>query len=265
MNRVVPGLILVACWLLLLFFAPFSLFHLVLLSIGAIGAFEYSRMSDTDLKGVPRLLIIPLLLLPLVAAGSGRLDMVAAGLLVGLLGVIGLALRYYTGIDDVRRFLSAAVLGLVYIGFCLAHIVLLRFQSNGIGWLLVLSAVTAGSDTGAYYAGRSFGRHKLCVDISPGKTVEGALGGIAAGIIAAVVMTLAALPHDLLLPIIPAALLLVVVGIVGDLTESVIKRSAGVKDSGTLLAGHGGVLDRGDSLLLTAPLLFYLIHFGFFS
>ena len=265
MNRVVPGLILVACWLLLLLYAPLSLFWLVILIVGTMGAYEYYRMVADDLQGVPRLLVLPLLVLPLAMAVNGHQGMVMLGLFMGLLGIVGLTLGFYRKIPHVQRFLSAAALGLLYIGFCLAHVVLLRFLPHGSGWLLVLSAVTAGSDTGAYYAGRAFGRRKLCRHISPGKTVEGAAGGIGAGVLAAVIMTLLALPSGQIGRIILAAVLLGIIGIGGDLTESVLKRSAGIKDSGTLLAGHGGVLDRGDSLLLTAPLLYYLINFGFFT
>jgi phosphatidate cytidylyltransferase len=98
--------------------------------------------------------------------------------------------------------------------------------------------------------------------ISPKKTVAGGIGGLLAGIVAALVL------HQFFpvpvnpLALLAAAALLVVVGIAGDLTESMIKRSVGVKDSGTILAGHGGILDRIDSLLLTAPVLYYLLHFG---
>ncbi len=262
MNRVIPGLILVACWLLLLLFAPLPLFSCVFLLVGAVGMYEYCQMVGPSLKGVPLPSLLPFLLLPLVGAWYGQMDTVVLGLLSSLLAVIGLALIFYSEISDVQKFLSASVFGALYIGFCLAHIVLIRFYPQGIGWLLVLSAITAGSDTGAYYIGRAFGKRKLCVNISPGKTIEGALGGIGAGVVAAEIMALIALPSGMFIQIGFVAVLLVIIGIIGDLTESVLKRSAGVKDSGTILAGHGGVLDRGDSLLLTAPVLFYMIHFG---
>jgi phosphatidate cytidylyltransferase len=119
----------------------------------------------------------------------------------------------------------------------------------------------AGSDTGAYYAGKTFGRRKLFPLISPKKTVAGGIGGVAAGVIAAegVNLLFPQPAHPLFLLL--AAVVLICIGICGDLTESLIKRSVGVKDSGTILQGHGGLLDRVDSLLLTGPALFYLIYF----
>jgi phosphatidate cytidylyltransferase len=114
-----------------------------------------------------------------------------------------------------------------------------------------------GADTGAYYTGRALGKHKLAPAISPGKTWEGVVGGVL------VALAMAALAHIWFfreLPIkwaLPLALVMTVVGILGDLTESALKRSAGAKDAAKLLPGHGGVLDRLDSLLFNAPLIYY--------
>ena len=126
---------------------------------------------------------------------------------------------------------------------------------------VVLAAIVAGSDTGAYYAGRAFGHRKLFPEISPKKTVAGGIGGLGAGMLAALLVGFFA-PTPINIPALSlCASLLVVVGIGGDLTESVIKRAVGVKDSGAILFGHGGVLDRIDSLLLAGPVLYYLLHF----
>jgi phosphatidate cytidylyltransferase len=153
------------------------------------------------------------------------------------------------------------VFGVVYVGVLASYLVLLRQYPEGGSWLVVLSAVTAGSDSGAYYFGSTFGKRKLCPNISPKKTVEGALGGLLCGLVAACVSASLLLDTVDWLFVGMAAVLLTGVGILGDLTESMIKRGTGTKDSGTLLAGHGGVLDRIDSLLLTAPVLYYLLLF----
>jgi len=114
-----------------------------------------------------------------------------------------------------------------------------------------------GSDTGAYYTGRAFGKHKLAPAVSPGKTWEGAAGGMAASLV------MAALAHYWFFPelSLPAALALAalmnVLGVVGDLTESALKRGANAKDAAQILPGHGGLFDRLDSLLFNAPLLYY--------
>jgi len=128
--------------------------------------------------------------------------------------------------------------------------------------LILLIAIVAGSDTGAYYAGKTFGKRKLFPQISPKKTIAGGVGGLVFGIAAAEGINLLFPEKTDPLLLLPVAALLIVVGIVGDLTESMIKRSVGVKDSGTILLGHGGLLDRIDSLLLTGPVLYYLLRLG---
>ncbi|MCI5148433.1 MAG: phosphatidate cytidylyltransferase [Candidatus Electrothrix sp. MAN1_4] len=128
--------------------------------------------------------------------------------------------------------------------------------------MLMLTVITAGSDTGAYYAGRAFGQKKLCPSISPGKTINGAIGGILVAMLSAPCLGAFFFPETGCLGLMLVAALLALVGIAGDLAESIIKRGTGIKDSGTLLGGHGGLLDRIDSLLLTAPLLYLLLSAG---
>ncbi|HEX8254113.1 MAG TPA: phosphatidate cytidylyltransferase, partial [Thermoanaerobaculia bacterium] len=111
-------------------------------------------------------------------------------------------------------------------------------------------------DIAAFYVGRTFGKHKLSPRISPKKTIEGLLGGVAASVIAAVVIHFTFFDRFPLHHAIIAGIILSVAGVIGDLAESMWKRSADVKDSGTLLPGHGGFLDRFDSILFTAPILY---------
>ena len=158
--------------------------------------------------------------------------------------------------------LGLAGFGVVYLGALPASLALLhRDAAHGAVWVCAAIAVTFGNDTGAYFAGRALGRHKLYPAISPAKTVEGAVGGLAAGLgillaghaTLAPTMTVA----DCLLIAGPAAVL----GPVGDLVESMIKRSAGAKDSGKLLPGHGGMLDRIDALLFVSAWVYvYVLH-----
>ena len=143
-----------------------------------------------------------------------------------------------------------------------AHLILLRHLPDGGIWLIVVSAVTAFSDSGAYFVGRAFGKHKLCPSISPNKTVQGAVGGVGAGLLGAILFAFILLPVVNWPFLVLSAILLGGVGIAGDLTESIVKRGTGTKDSGTCLAGHGGILDRVDSLLFAAPVLYYLIIFS---
>jgi phosphatidate cytidylyltransferase len=144
--------------------------------------------------------------------------------------------------------LAAAGFGVFYVGGLLAALPLLHV-GVGPAWVALVIVVSFGNDTGAYFAGRAFGRHKLAPAISPGKTIEGALGGLVASLVAMFVARAFFMPtltvRDCLMIGVPAA----IVGPVGDLVESLLKRGAGAKDSGRLLPGHGGILDRIDALL----------------
>lgn len=262
MERVIPGLVMAVCWLLLLLFGSFVFFWAVVVLGAGIGLYEYFRMTDRKLTGFPFWLLICIASFPTLASFFKTTEAVMAGLIAALLGLVFLVLRLYSRIDDVFRFLSIGGLGILYVGLCSAHLVLLHALPDGAYWLIILTAMTAGSDTGAYYTGRAFGRKKLCPAISPGKTVAGGIGGILAGIVTAELVSM-------ILPLAPSvieigliAVILVIIGICGDLIESVIKRSMEVKDSGSLLGAHGGLLDRVDSLLLTAPVLYYLHYFS---
>jgi phosphatidate cytidylyltransferase len=167
------------------------------------------------------------------------------------------------------------VAGAFYIAWLLSHFILLRSLSApalhesiftplgmqpGVAWIYYVCAITWLQDTSAYFVGRQFGRHKLAPILSPKKTWEGAVGGMLGAILTGIVCVwLLGLPITLL----QGALLGVVGGIVGplgDLSESLIKRQVGLKDAGTLIPGHGGILDRADSLLFTVPILYYLIR-----
>ncbi len=161
---------------------------------------------------------------------------------------------------------GATVLGVLYVVLLGGHLVALRTGFNqklSAHLLSFFFMVIMGADTGAYYVGKSLGKHKLAPKISPGKTWEGVAGGVAAGLIMA---TLAHFWFFKELPLkwmLPLALAMVVLGIIGDLTESALKRSAGAKDAANLLPGHGGVLDRLDSLLFNAPLIYYFARIYF--
>jgi phosphatidate cytidylyltransferase len=150
-----------------------------------------------------------------------------------------------------------AVLGVIYPGLLLASLVRLRQLDRGEWWIILALTVTWLNDTGAYFAGRAFGRRKLFPRISPSKTWEGAIGGAAGSILGALVVQHFWLPA---LPVWGAAVIgagAAVLGPLGDLSESMLKRAFGRKDSGRLLPGHGGLLDRLDALLFNAPFVLF--------
>ena len=149
--------------------------------------------------------------------------------------------------------------GMVYIALPLSYFMLLKKIESGEWWILFFLTVIWFTDSFAYVGGRAFGRHALSPVISPKKTVEGAVAGVAAGMAGAFAFNnLVSLdaPTDVVLIL---AAIISVVSMVGDLAESLLKRAAWVKDSGSIVPGHGGVLDRIDSMLFPAPALYYLL------
>jgi phosphatidate cytidylyltransferase len=161
---------------------------------------------------------------------------------------------------------GATVLGVMYVVFLGGHLVAVR---NGFApelskdLLSFFFLVVMGADAAAYYGGRAFGRHKLAPTVSPGKTWEGAVAGMLASLLLAVASHywfFRQLPLKFALPL---AAVMNVFGVLGDLTESALKRSADTKDTARILPGHGGMLDRIDSLLFTAPLIYYFAHLYF--
>jgi phosphatidate cytidylyltransferase len=162
---------------------------------------------------------------------------------------------------------GATVLGVMYVALLGGHLVAVRMgfeQQRAAHLLSFFFLVIMGSDSGAYYTGRAFGRHKLAPKISPGKTWEGAIGGMLTSLLLAVVAHYWFFPELPLKVALPLAALMNILGVLGDLTESALKRGAGAKDAAQILPGHGGLLDRLDSLLFNAPVLYYFgrLYFG---
>src|SRR5215212_8200738 len=178
--------------------------------------------------------------------------------------------------DKMVLSVGSTVLGVFYVAFLGSHLVGVRtgfaipsrfepylvsdaYVSHTLSthMLSFFFLVLMGSDTGAYYTGRALGRHKLAPKVSPGKTWEGAAGGMAASLVAAALAHYWFFPEVSLPALVVLAALMNVLGVVGDLTESALKRGANAKDAAQILPGHGGLLDRLDSLLFNAPLLYY--------
>ncbi len=161
---------------------------------------------------------------------------------------------------------GATLLGVLYIALLGGHLVAVRTgfsQKLSAHLLSFFFLVIMGADTAAYYVGRAFGKHKLAPTISPGKTWEGVVGGLVAGLLMAVLSHYWFFKDFSLRWAMPLAAVMTVLGIIGDLTESALKRSAGAKDAANILPGHGGVLDRLDSLLFNAPVIYYFARIYF--
>jgi len=151
------------------------------------------------------------------------------------------------------------VAGILYIGWLLSHLVGLRGLDDGRNWVFLALFTNAASDTAAFFIGRAWGRHRLAPKISPGKTWEGAIAGVLGAIIASLILvTLLNLPISYGQAIF-LGLLVSIFGQLGDLAESLFKRKLGAKDSGKLLPGHGGFLDRVDSVVFTSIVVYYYV------
>ena len=197
-----------------------------------------------------------------------RLDVqtIALVLIVLTIGTLIAAMFRGAPFDKMIAASGATILGVLYVVLLGGHLVALRtgFEQKLSAHLLsFFFLVLMGADTGAYYVGRAIGKRKLAPTISPGKTWEGVVGGLATALAlatAAHFWFFKELPLKWALPLAGA---MTIVGILGDLTESALKRGAGAKDAAKILPGHGGALDRLDSLLFNAPLIYYFAHFYF--
>jgi phosphatidate cytidylyltransferase len=176
-----------------------------------------------------------------------------------LLAVLTYRLLAPRPIKDSLADAAVLVFGIVYVTLPLGHLLLTRALAEGEFLIFFVVLVTWAGDTGAYYSGMTLGKHRLAPTISPNKTIEGLIGGAVVAVLAALLARVWFLPLFTVMDCLAAGLLLTMAGVLGDLAESAMKRSAGVKDSGGLIPAHGGLLDRLDSMLFTAPTFYYYI------
>ena len=181
-------------------------------------------------------------------------------------GVLVAATLRGNAFDKMIPSTGATILGVLYIALLGSHLVATRVGFDAALASHLLSfffLVLMGGDAGAYYTGRALGKHKLAPKISPGKTWEGVVGGVVAAIAMATLSHFWFFRELSLKWALPLAFVMTVLGILGDLSESALKRGVGAKDAANILPGHGGILDRLDSLLFNAPLIYYFARFYF--
>lgn len=251
-QRVITGVIVAALVLALILLAPPRLFVGAMAALLMVGAWEWSALSgyrDHRVRASYTLFFGFL---------AGLSQFTASGVLlcwVGALWWLFDSAWVVFGRWSFPRPVKAAA-GLLTL--LPAFVSVVALWSAGPRYLVILLLLVSGADIGAYFAGRAFGRHKLAPQVSPGKTWEGVAGGVAvAAAVAAVVWRW--LPVDAV-PFILIGMVISLVSVVGDLSESLFKRQAGLKDSGTLFPGHGGLLDRVDSLSAAAPVFWLSLH-----
>jgi phosphatidate cytidylyltransferase len=185
--------------------------------------------------------------------------LVQTALLVAVMAILSIPLLVEAPLQNHLRHGAIVLTGMLYVGLMMSYLVRVRLLPEGESLLFFLLLVTWAADTAAYYVGTLYGQRPLAPRISPKKTVEGLAGGLVGAIVVAYAARWTFVPGFSALDTLVLAVFLALTGLWGDLVESAIKRSVGVKDSGGLLPGHGGMLDRLDSLLFTAPAFYYYV------
>jgi phosphatidate cytidylyltransferase len=260
MKRLITAAVAIPVVLVVTLYSPAWLFALVTGAVAAMMLDEYLALSVAKGKTRPGrwfLFMGAMVTASFVLTyGSIGLALTASALCLLTSTVLGHDLE--NSFDRVAAGLS----GLIYCCVLPGFLVLIRTKAasgSGAGQMLVLFAVVWAGDSAAYFGGRTFGRHLLAPRVSPKKTVEGAIAGLLGSVIGGTLIGLWRLggPWSALLAI---TALTAIAGQIGDLAESALKRSAGVKDSSSILPGHGGILDRLDSLLFAAPVFFWLFN-----
>ncbi|HLU21871.1 MAG TPA: phosphatidate cytidylyltransferase [Bacillaceae bacterium] len=249
-QRIITAAILIAIFLPLVIIGgiPFLILTYIMATIGLYELFAMRKLSIFSIKGFIALLMLWIFLIPNDFVNLEiKLELISAGIL--------LLLSYSVVVKNKFSFADVGFLliSIFYVGIGFYYLV--HTREAGLIYLLYALFVVWVTDSGAYFVGRKFGRKKLWPEISPNKTVEGFVGGIISALIIAILFIIFT---DLDIPFINLMLITVVLSIfgqLGDLVESALKRHYGVKDSGNIFPGHGGILDRCDSWLFVLPLL----------
>jgi phosphatidate cytidylyltransferase len=277
--RYISAAISIPLALFLCLFYP-AVFNLVAIVFMTIGMFEFYAMART--RGYAPYSVIGILCTLVIAllAWAGRPIAMLYALATSIIIIYTVAMA--RNARNAMENITVTVFGTLYVGWFCSHVILLRqlpsdggdanINFGGAGYVIMLLILLWLGDGGAFFAGTGWGKHKLIPAISPNKTVEGAIGGFVLTLVGAALIKDAGRVLDIFgISLFPdfgyGTYLLIGAGValagqVGDLCASYIKRDAGVKDSGTLLPGHGGFLDRFDSLLFAAPLFYYFLKFA---
>lgn len=267
-QRILTAIVLIPLVIIALFFAPLSIFSYLIIAVCALATWEWSHflgMVEKTQKAIFMVLIISLLallyLIPIDLSLKGKLYTYIICLsIVWWLVALLLVISYP---QSAKYWSKSILIKLLFALFTLIpfYISMLELRSinydidryTGAVWLLYVFVLVWATDTGAYFAGRAIGKHKLAVKVSPGKTIEGFIGGVSLAILVCLLVYLTGYFAISFINFLISSLLAILVSVLGDLTESMFKREAGIKDSGNLIPGHGGILDRIDSLTAAVP------------
>ncbi len=248
--------------ILLILKGSYFLFACFVFLLSLLGLTEYYRMALPERRGVGLFASFAgaMLTLSFLSPENTTLLPVLAMLVISF---CLLFLFIFRDIKAAAGEVSLLFMGFLYVPLLLGHLLLLRGLTYGIQWTFLMMVIVMSGDTGAYYVGCNYGKRKLYPVVSPNKSMEGAVGGVVGSVIGAVIAKATFFPQLTFIDSLATALLLGIFGQLGDLFESFLKRSFGVKDSGAIFPGHGGVLDRLDSILFAAPVAYYYAFYIF--
>lgn len=244
-------------------YSPPSLFSLLIGAIALFALWEFLSLYFSHTGSLsPKVLSCLAAGFLLIAMSEGLPDI----LLLVLLGIVTIIMAgFCLSPVDMKQQLpdwAAYIFGVLYVALLLGHYSLLRNLEQGVALVFFVIIVTWLSDTGGFFIGKSLGKHPLAPTLSPKKTIEGLLGGVLFSVIGGIISHFTFVPFFSLDQCMILGGGIALLGAIGDLAESAIKRSVSVKDSGTIIPGHGGVLDRVDSLLFTGPAMYYYVMFS---
>jgi phosphatidate cytidylyltransferase len=261
-KRVISGLLFLPIFYLVTWKLPPVYFTGLVLAAVIVGLYEFYRMAKS--RGARPLSVLGMALGALIVLDVyqplvpelGTFFVVAVSLLLIMIARLFSSRPVDGALEDV----SSTFLGVFYVALLFAFQVAVRLSVDGKQWLVFLYFIIWASDIGAYSIGIPFGKHRLYRKVSPKKSIEGLLGALAASAGMALLCRVWFMPEIGMAEAIGIALALASIGTIGDLVESMFKRAAGVKDSGNIIPGHGGILDRMDSMLFAAPVLYYYLR-----
>jgi phosphatidate cytidylyltransferase len=257
LKRWLTGILVVPPLFAVLYFGSREVFLILILLLTLGGIAEYIALSFGKGHRVEKAESFAAALIFPIAAFAGGLTALAAWTTVFFISSFIIFLGGLKGETFDIGPLHKIVFGFLYIPLLMAHLILLRNDQNGVLWIFFMITLAFSGDITAFYVGRNIGRKKLMPHVSAGKTVEGTIGSVAGSVAGCLLFKALLFPE---IPAVHAAIMGFlgnIIGELGDLCESVIKRQAGAKDSGSVLPGHGGILDRLDCILFVAPFLYY--------
>lgn len=248
--------------LAIILYGPQWLFAVFVAVLAVLGVTEYAGIAFPSRPGERALNMLLGTALVVAMTLPNRTHTLLSGVLativmVGLIWTLVRRQDFEAGLHD----LGLSLVGIFYTGLLLPHFIWLRGLEHGALWVLFVLLVCMVGDTGGYAVGHTFGRHKLAPRISPGKTIEGSVGIVVASLLAGAAAQLLFLPRRSWAEIMVLSTVIALLGQLGDLSESIMKRTFGVKDSGWFFPGHGGILDRTDSLLFPVTFLYYYLAY----